>query len=64
MWVTRLPALMVAFAFAPLFGTGTPMTASGPAASGSTLAEGVTIDADGNLYGADFLGTVRKFVKK
>jgi sugar lactone lactonase YvrE len=35
-----------------------------PYASGSTLAEGVTIDADGNLYGADFLGTVRKFVKK
>ncbi|HEY7447383.1 MAG TPA: peptidyl-alpha-hydroxyglycine alpha-amidating lyase family protein [Vicinamibacterales bacterium] len=35
-----------------------------PYASGSTLAEGVTIDIEGNLYGADFLGTVRKFVKK
>jgi sugar lactone lactonase YvrE len=35
-----------------------------PYASGSTLAEGVTIDLEGNLYGADFLGTVRKFVKK
>lgn len=35
-----------------------------PYASGSTLAEGVTIDAEGNLYGADFLGTVRKFIKK
>jgi hypothetical protein len=30
----------------------------------STLAEGVTADAQGNVYGADFLGTVRKFVKR
>jgi len=35
-----------------------------PYAAGSSLAEGVTIDADGNVYGADFLGNVRKFVKK
>jgi DNA-binding beta-propeller fold protein YncE len=35
-----------------------------PYASGSSLAEGVTIDADGNVYGADFLGNVRKFAKK
>ena len=32
-----------------------------PYASGSTLAEGVTVDAQGNVYGADVLGTVRKF---
>ena len=30
----------------------------------STLAEGVTADRDGNVYGADFLMVVRKFVKK
>jgi len=35
-----------------------------PYASGSSLAEGVAIDADGNVYGADFLTDVRKFVKK
>ncbi len=35
-----------------------------PYAAGSSLAEGVTIDAQGNVYGADFLGTVRKFLKK
>jgi len=35
-----------------------------PYASGSSLAEGVTVDSQGNVYGADFLGTVRKFVKK
>ncbi|MGH9145327.1 MAG: peptidyl-alpha-hydroxyglycine alpha-amidating lyase family protein [Vicinamibacterales bacterium] len=35
-----------------------------PYAGGSTLAEGVTTDAEGNLYGADFLGTVRKFIRK
>ena len=35
-----------------------------PYASGSSLAEGVTIDAEGNVYGADFLTDVRKFVKK
>jgi hypothetical protein len=28
------------------------------------MAEGVTADAQGNVYGADFLGDVRKFVKK
>jgi hypothetical protein len=35
-----------------------------PYASVSTLAEGVTVDKDGNVYGADFLGNVRKFLKK
>ncbi len=35
-----------------------------PYAAGSSLAEGVTVDAEGNVYGADFLGDVRKFVKK
>jgi DNA-binding beta-propeller fold protein YncE len=35
-----------------------------PYASVSTLAEGVTVDAQGNVYGADYLMTVRKFVKK
>jgi DNA-binding beta-propeller fold protein YncE len=35
-----------------------------PYAGGSSLAEGVTVDADGNVYGADFLEDVRKFVKK
>jgi sugar lactone lactonase YvrE len=34
-----------------------------PYAGVSTLAEGVTVDAEGNVYGADFLQTVRKFVK-
>ena len=33
-----------------------------PYASGSSLAEGVTIDAEGNVYGADFLTDVRKFI--
>jgi hypothetical protein len=33
-----------------------------PYASGSSLAEGVTVDAQGNVYGADFLMDVRKFV--
>ena len=32
--------------------------------AGSSLAEGVTADFEGNVYGADFLGDVRKFVKK
>jgi hypothetical protein len=41
-----------------------PDPCSYPYASGSTLAEGVTTDAEGNVYGADFLGTVRKFVRK
>jgi len=35
-----------------------------PYASGSSMAEGVTADFEGNLYGADFLGDVRKFVRK
>jgi DNA-binding beta-propeller fold protein YncE len=35
-----------------------------PYPAGSSLAEGVTADFDGNVYGADFLGDVRKFVKK
>jgi hypothetical protein len=35
-----------------------------PYPSGSSMAEGVTVDAEGNVYGADFLGTIRKFVKK
>ena len=35
-----------------------------PYAGGSSLAEGVTVDAEGNVYGADFLEDVRKFVKK
>ncbi|HYL39367.1 MAG TPA: peptidyl-alpha-hydroxyglycine alpha-amidating lyase family protein [Bryobacteraceae bacterium] len=35
-----------------------------PYAGGSSLAEGVTTDSEGNVYGADFLGDVRKFVKK
>jgi len=35
-----------------------------PYATGSSLAEGVTVDADGNVYGADFLGTIRKFIRK
>lgn len=35
-----------------------------PYATGSDLAEGVTTDAEGNVYGADFRGDVRKFTKK
>ena len=35
-----------------------------PYPSGSSMAEGVTVDAEGNVYGADFLGTIRKFLKK
>lgn len=35
-----------------------------PYPSVSSLAEGVTVDVAGNVYGADFLGNVRKFVKK
>jgi DNA-binding beta-propeller fold protein YncE len=35
-----------------------------PYAGVSTLAEGVTVDLEGNVYGADFLMNVRKFVKK
>ena len=33
-----------------------------PYAGGSSLAEGVTVDAEGNVYGADFLMDVRKFI--
>jgi len=35
-----------------------------PYASGSSMAEGITADSEGNVYGADFLGDVRKYVKK
>jgi hypothetical protein len=35
-----------------------------PYAGGSSMAEGVTADFEGNVYGADFLGDVRKFAKK
>jgi hypothetical protein len=35
-----------------------------PYAGVSSLAEGVTVDAEGNVYGADFLNDVRKFVLK
>ncbi|MGE0449383.1 MAG: peptidyl-alpha-hydroxyglycine alpha-amidating lyase family protein [Vicinamibacterales bacterium] len=35
-----------------------------PYPAASSLAEGVTVDRDGNVYGADFLMNVRKFVKK
>ena len=35
-----------------------------PYAGVSSLAEGVTADFDGNVYGADFLTNVRKFVKR
>ena len=35
-----------------------------PYPGGSSLAEGVIADKEGNVYGADFLGTVRKFVKR
>jgi DNA-binding beta-propeller fold protein YncE len=35
-----------------------------PYPGASSLAEGVTVDAEGNVYGADFLMNVRKFVRK
>jgi DNA-binding beta-propeller fold protein YncE len=35
-----------------------------PYPAASSLAEGVTVDAQGNMYGADFLTNVRKFIKK
>jgi hypothetical protein len=35
-----------------------------PYASGSSMAEGVTTDFEGNVYGADFLGDVRKHIKR
>jgi len=34
-----------------------------PYRGASTFAEGVTVDAEGNVYGADFRGTIRKFVR-
>jgi DNA-binding beta-propeller fold protein YncE len=34
-----------------------------PYPSTSSLAEGVTADLDGNVYGADFLMDVRKFIR-
>ena len=41
-----------------------PDACSYPYPAGSSMAEGVTADHEGNVYGADFLGDVRKFVKK
>jgi hypothetical protein len=41
-----------------------PDSCSYPYAAGSSMAEGVTADADGNVYGAEFVGTIRKFVRK
>ncbi len=41
-----------------------PDPCSYPYATGSDLAEGVTTDAQGNVYGADFRGDVRKFTKR
>ena len=35
-----------------------------PYAGVPTMADGIMADADGNVYGGDFLGAVRKFVKK
>jgi sugar lactone lactonase YvrE len=35
-----------------------------PYAAGSSFAEGVTVDRQGSVYGADFLMDVRKFVKR
>lgn len=35
-----------------------------PYPGGSSMAEGVTADSQGNVYGADFLGDIRKFLKK
>jgi len=35
-----------------------------PYAAGSTMAEGVAADRAGNVYGADFMGTVRKYVTR
>ena len=35
-----------------------------PYTTTSSLAEGIAVDRQGNVYGADFLGTVRKFVKR
>jgi hypothetical protein len=41
-----------------------PDTCPYPYGSGPTLADGVAADADGNVYGGDYLGTIRKFVKR
>lgn len=41
-----------------------PDPCSYPYAGVSSMAEGVTTDVDGNVYGADYLGTVRKFKKQ
>ena len=41
-----------------------PDPCSYPYATGSDLAEGVTTDAQGNIYAADFRGDVRKFTKR
>ena len=35
-----------------------------PYAAGSSMAEGVTADSAGNVYGADFLGDVRQYARK
>ena len=35
-----------------------------PYPGGSSMAEGVVTDREGNVYGADFLGTVRKYIKR
>jgi streptogramin lyase len=35
-----------------------------PYPAGSSMAEGVTSDSEGNVYGADFLGDVRKFARQ
>ncbi|HLI82424.1 MAG TPA: peptidyl-alpha-hydroxyglycine alpha-amidating lyase family protein [Bryobacteraceae bacterium] len=35
-----------------------------PYPSGSSMAEGVTADFEGNVYGADFLGDVRKYSRR
>ena len=41
-----------------------PDTCSYPYAGGTSLAEGVAADAEGNVYGADNQTDVRKFVLK
>jgi hypothetical protein len=35
-----------------------------PYSGASSMAEGVTADSQGDVYGADFLGDVRKFVRR
>jgi hypothetical protein len=40
-----------------------PPSIAYPYPSTSSLGEGVTADLDGNVYGADFLMDVRKFIK-